>query len=369
MISHTPLSRRALLAAGAGLTLAASPLARPASAQGALKKVRIAVGTNVLNVTYPWLTLPLIKGWWRDEGYDVEVLPVGASLQALQQMVAGNAEFAQLNSSVVIQANVVNDIPVRAVMNNGILDWSLAVPEDSPIRDPHEFKGKTIGVFSLATGGIAFMKSYFRELGIDPDHDVRIIAVGLGAPPVDALRNKRVDALLYWGSALASFENAGLKLRLFQGDDWTHYPDFTFSTLQKTMDADPAMVEAIARGAAKASVFVMANPDCQRRLHWAKWPSTKPTGADEATLIRWDDNNLRMQLIAMRGAFDLNGGKLWGQTTPEAYGHIQSFMEKAGLIPRSIDPATYMPTIPNFFQKINDFDAAAIRAEAEACAA
>jgi hypothetical protein len=27
----------------------------------------------------------------------------------------------------------------------------------------------------------------------------------------------------------------------------------------------------------------------------------------------------------------------------------------------------YMPTIPNFFQKINDFDAAAVRAQAEAC--
>src|SRR5437870_5693051 len=78
-----------------------------------LKKVRIAVGTTNLNVGYPWLTLPLSLDYWKQEGYDVEVLPVGASLQALQQMVAGNAEFAQLNSSVVIQANVVNQIPVR----------------------------------------------------------------------------------------------------------------------------------------------------------------------------------------------------------------------------------------------------------------
>jgi len=358
-------TRRALLTSGAGALLAASLPTRPRAQ--ALKKVRIAVGTNVLNLTYPWLTLPLTLGWWRDAGYDVEVLPVGASLQALQQMVAGNVQFAQLNSSVVIQANVVNNIPVRAVMTNGILDWSLAVPEDSPIHDPHDFKGKKIGVFSLATGGIAFMKAYFNELGIDPDKDVQIIALGMGAPPVEALRNHRVDALLYWGSALASFENAGLKLRFFQDEDWPRYPDFTFSTLQKTIDADPAMVTAIARGAAMASVFVMANPDCQRRLHWEKYPGSRPSGQDEATAIAWDTNTLRMQLIAMRGAFDLDGGKYWGQTTPEAYGHIQSFMLKAGLIPRAIDPATYMTTIPDFFAKINDFDAAAIRAQAEAC--
>ena len=83
--------------------------------------------------------------------------------------------------------------------------------------------------------------------------------------------------------------------------------------------------------------------------------------------IKWDMNNLRMQLIAMRGAFELNGGKLWGNATPGAYDNIQKFMLKAGLIPKLIDPAVYMPTIPNFFQKINDFDAASIRARAATC--
>jgi len=366
MTSAPSFSRRALLAAGAGASFPAT-LAKPALAQGALKKVRIAVGTSVLNLTYPWLTLPVALGWWRDEGYDVEVLPVGASLQGLQQMVAGNVEFAQLNSSVVIQANVMNNIPARVVMCNGILDWALAVPDDSAIHQPADFKGKTIGVFSLATGGIAFMKSYFRANGIDPDKDVQLIPLGLGAPPVDALRNNRVQALLYWGAALASFENAGLKLRYFQGDDWAHYPDFTLSTLQKTIDTDPKMVEVIAKGAAKASVFVMANPDCQRKIFWEKWPNNRPTGGDEATLIRWDTNNLRLQLIAMRGAFELNGGKLWGNATPEAYGHIQTFMQTAGLIPGGIDPSIYMPTIPNFFQTINDFDTAPIQAQAKAC--
>src|SRR5437879_2271221 len=86
-----------------------------------LKEVRIAVGTTNLNVAYPWLMMPLALDYWKEEGFDVDVLSVGASLQALQQMVGGNAEFAQLNSSVVIQANVVNDIPARVVMNNGVI--------------------------------------------------------------------------------------------------------------------------------------------------------------------------------------------------------------------------------------------------------
>src|SRR5438105_15114667 len=110
-----------------------------------LKKVRIAVGTTNLNVGYPWLTLPLSLDYWRQEGYDVEVLPVGASLQALQQMVAGDAEFAQLNSSVVIQGNVMNQIPVRVVMNNGGIDWSLSVLGGGLGRKGQAPEGEPIG--------------------------------------------------------------------------------------------------------------------------------------------------------------------------------------------------------------------------------
>ena len=123
--------RRPLQLASAALMLAFtalpfSPVADVQAQAKPLKKAKIAVGTTVINVGYPWLTLPIALDYWKAEGYDVEVLPVGASLQALQQMVAGNADFAQLNSSVVIQANVVNAIPARVVMNNGVIDWSLA---------------------------------------------------------------------------------------------------------------------------------------------------------------------------------------------------------------------------------------------------
>lgn len=51
-------------------------------------------------------------------------------------------------------------------------------------------------------------------------------------------------------------------------------------------------------GAAKTTVFALANPDCVRRIQWKTWPNTKPTGSqDEATLARWDDKLLRAQLV------------------------------------------------------------------------
>jgi NitT/TauT family transport system substrate-binding protein len=348
-----------LLAIGLGLA--------PAGAQAPLKKVRIAVGTTVLNVTYPWLNMPIALGYWREEGYDVDVQPVGASLQALQQMVAGNAEFAEINSSVVAQANVVNDLPVRIAMDNGVIDWSVGVLDGSPIQSIKELKGKTIGVFSLATGGIAFLKSLMRQNGMDPEHDVQLVATGLGAPAVDALRTGKVQALLYWAAAMAGFENAGLKMRYFRGEDWRSYPDLTMSVMQKTADADPKMVIAIARGAAKATVFALANPDCVRRIQWARWPNTKPSGAEEETLIRWDLNGLNAQLDTLGDAFKMNGGKYWGAADPAGYDRLQDFMVQYQQIPRKVPATNFELKIPDYLKQVNDFDAAAVQEAAKAC--
>ncbi|MCR0984439.1 ABC transporter substrate-binding protein [Roseomonas populi] len=360
------MDRRSLLLSG--LSLAGLPLARPALAQTRpLQKVRIAVSTTVLNVGYPMLTLPLTLGYWKEEGYDVELMPVGASLQSIQQMVGGNAEFGEVNASVIVQANAKNDLPVRIAMGNGVIDWSVGVNADGPITSAKDLKGKTIGVFSLATGGIAYLNSYLRSNGLDPAKDVEMIPLGLGAPPVEALRSGRVQGLLYWASAIASFENAGLKLRKLVGDDWRQYPDYTLAVMQGTAEKNPDMVVGIARGMAKATVYALANPDCARQLHWDRYPATKPSGADAATLARWDLNTQQAQLDSLKDAFALNGGKLWGNADPAAYDRLVRFMLETKQIDKPVTAASMMVRIPDYFEKINRFDTATVQAAAAAC--
>jgi NitT/TauT family transport system substrate-binding protein len=332
-----------------------------------LTPVTIAVGTSVLNVGYPMLTLPATLGYWEKEGLDVNVEPVGASLQALQQMVAGNAQFAQINGSVVVQGNVVNDLPVRVAMANGVIDWSISVPEDSDIHEPADLKGKTIGVFSLATGGIPLMKSWLTSEGLDVENEIELVPLGMGAAPVEALRAGDVDALLYWASATAGFENAGLSLRQLVAEDWANYPDYSLAVMESTVTASPDVVIGIARGVAKATVFALENPECAVRLHWAKYPETKPTGADEATLLEWDLNNINAQLASLKAGFELNGGEVWGYVDPAAYDRLQTFLQETGVIDGMIDPENYLVSIDGYAEAVNDFDAEAIREAARAC--
>jgi len=359
------LHRRSLL----GLTLAAAAASRLVPAQAAdkpLKKVQIALGSSILNVSYPMLTLAVTLGYWRQEGYDVEILPVGASLQAIQQLVAGNVQFGDVNASVIVQANAKNNLPVRVAMDNGVLDWSIAVEAGGPIHSAKDLKGKTIGVFSLATGGIAYFNSYLEANGMQPG-DVDLLPLGLGAAPVQALKTGKVQALLYWASAVASFQNAGLNLRKMIGSDWRDYPDYSLAVMQQTIDKDPDMVLGIVRGMAKATVYALANPDCTRKLFWQHYPAGKASGADDATLAKWDLNTLMGQVDSMRDAFKLNGGKLYGNADPAVYQRLVEFMLKARQVDKSVDAKSLIVNIPDFFQKANAFDVAAVRADAAAC--
>ena len=332
-----------------------------------LRSVRLAVGTSVLNIGYPMLTLARSLGYWKDEGYDVELMPVGASLQAVQQMVAGNAEFAEVNASVIVQGNIKNNLPLRIVMANGVIDWSVAVRSDGPIKSVKDLKGKTIGVFSLATGGIAYFNSLLRANGLDPTRDVELVPLGLGAPPVEAMKSGKVQAILYWAAALATFENAGLKVTKLSGANWNTYPDYSLSTMQATIEKSPEMVAGIARGIAKATVFALASPDCARRLHWIHYPSTKASGADEATLISWDMNTQQAQLDLLADGFTLNGGKLWGNVDTAAFDRLITFMRDAGQVDKVVPAQSMIIATPGFFAKINDFDVKAIEASAKAC--
>ncbi|MEJ0071881.1 MAG: ABC transporter substrate-binding protein [Pseudomonadota bacterium] len=107
---------------------------------------------------------------------------MGASLQIVQQLAAGNIQFGQINASIVVQSDVMNGLSVRTVMENGVVDWAVVALEDGPIKTMADLKGKTIGVYSLASGGVPFLRAYLRANGIDPEKDVQMIAVGAGAP-------------------------------------------------------------------------------------------------------------------------------------------------------------------------------------------
>jgi NitT/TauT family transport system substrate-binding protein len=361
----------AIARAFAAVACAVLPIlaAHSQGADKAPRKVVIAAGTQVLNSSYPYLMMPLALGYWKDEGLDVDVIPAGGSAQSIQQMLGKSADFAEVNSSSFIQAVATTGAPLRAVMANTTVDWSLVAPSAGPVKSVADFKGRTIGVSSLGTGGIPLLKAYLRSSGLDPDKDVNIQPVGFGGMAVQALNSGRVDGLMYWASAIASFESAGLALRYFRAPEWKTYADFSLITLDSTAKEHPELVEAVMRGMAKASLFTVSNPDCARRMFWKRFPELRASaGSDESAKVQFDLKQIETGVKSMQEVRDLGGGKQWATAPVSGYERVQQFMVDNKVIDKAAPASSLVPaSAATLQQRANTFDHERIRQAALAC--
>jgi len=69
------------------------------------------------------------------------------------------------------------------------------VLKESPIRKDVDLKGKAIGVGSLASSAVGYMKALVAEAGLDPNKDVTFLPVGMGAQAAMALKMGKVDLI------------------------------------------------------------------------------------------------------------------------------------------------------------------------------
>jgi NitT/TauT family transport system substrate-binding protein len=324
--------------------------------------------SDQMRVTYFWLYVPEILGYWNQESLKVNIEPVGGSLEALQQVAAEHAQFGQMGTNAVIQANVKEHIPAQVVLLNGVFQWAMAVPENSPITKPQDLKGKSIGVYSLSTNGNAFLKAYLKAEGLDPETDVDLVAVGFGGPALHALETGSVAALYFWDSAFISYENQGSHFRYFRSPDWVKYPDYAVAALKKAIDTDPLMVESFVRGMVKGIVFTEANPACAVKLFWKNHPDAKPTDVSDEVALDHELKFLKAQMLEGELAYKATGGTNWGAITPTNIADLQAFMTKAGELQGESNPASMIVEIPDFFTKVNKFDKNAVEADAKKCA-
>lgn len=88
----------------------------------------------------------LLKGYYRDAGLDVEIIPGGPNVFSYQRVATGRGEFGMGSSDDVILAND-RGIPVVAVGATMQHDpIGIMLHADDPVKDWPDFEGRTIAV-------------------------------------------------------------------------------------------------------------------------------------------------------------------------------------------------------------------------------
>ena len=309
--------------------LALASLAGAAEARAETLRVGFCART-ITSATAPF-AIANKMGWFQNGAFTVELVPLPGSVDCVKFVGTGELRYA-LPSVEPLGAlrpqGVTAKIFYTAYQGN---TYSIAVPQESPIKSLDDLKGKKIGVASMASGGAIVAKAIASNIG---EPDLPIIAIGEGAQAASLMRSGQVDALALYDTQYAVIDTLGLKLRMIPEAEFGRFPGNGFIALDNTLAKHRAEAVALAQGYAKGEIFAFANPEAAVRILWQDMPQTKATGKDEATALRDDVKTLEARLANMR--LEKGGVKHWGESSLDNYQAYLDFLLKWGQIKQPI---------------------------------
>jgi len=352
---------RAALVLGVAAWLA-FPFVFTGEADAQVTKLKVGFCSRTISSAAAPFAIATKLGWFRQDGIEVELIPIAGSTDCVKNVAAKHVEFSLPSVEPLAigrRQGVKAKIFYTAYQGN---IYGIAVPADSPIQKITDLKGKIIGVISMASGGVPIAKALAVTNGLNPEKDINIVVAGEGAQTAAMLRSKQVDALSQFDTQYAMVENAGIKLRLLDTKEIDRYPSNGFLALEETLKSRAKEAIALGRGYAKGTIFAVNNPEAAVRILYEVFPQTKPTGKDEPTAIR-DDTKV-LQARATNWRLEKAGVKRWGENSEANYAAYADFMFKWGIIKEKVGVKDLVTN--ELIDEINRFDAGKIAAEATA---
>lgn len=131
------------------------------------------------------------KGFYEQEGLDVEIVPGGPDVVIEQQVVNGAADIGvtSFDSLLVNRDNGLPLVSVAQILQKS--SYRFVADKASGIDTPAEMKGKKVGMW---TGSQQFQVLAFMEKnGLDPQKDVELVKQGF---TMDQFFNKQLDVAI-----------------------------------------------------------------------------------------------------------------------------------------------------------------------------
>jgi NitT/TauT family transport system substrate-binding protein len=172
----------------------------------ALDRIRIAVSNpNMPNLT---VAVAQAKGFFKEESIDAEIIRMNPNV-AITALATGDVDYCQLFGAVV--GGAIAGLPVRIVA--GFLDnWPMTLIAQPEYKSLKDLKGKTLGISSFGATPDVGARLMLKQAGVDPEKDIKVLALGSDAARLTALRQRVVDVVVISPPADAQMEKQGYRI-------------------------------------------------------------------------------------------------------------------------------------------------------------
>lgn len=241
------------------------PAATPVPTQKPLTKVSVALDW------FPWsnhsgLYIARERGYYADEGLDVDIFTPGDPSTVLQTVASGRDDFGISYETEVLVARQ-QEVPVVSIMAlvQHPLNSVMAL-QSSGISEPADLVGKKVGSPGIPSDEPlldTMLKSQGHSLS-----DVEMVNVGFDLVP--ALISEEVDAIVgaYWVHESISAENQGYPVNIMRMEQYG-VPDFYELVMvanQQKIAQDPDLVQRFVRATIRGYQDAIADPQAAVEL-------------------------------------------------------------------------------------------------------
>jgi ABC-type nitrate/sulfonate/bicarbonate transport system substrate-binding protein len=261
----------------------------------AAEKIRVSV-TNY-NLSYLAAGVAVHKGFFKEEGLDVEVIRMNANV-AMSALIAGECDYTMIFASVIRAAMRGIPLKVVAVLIDSPPYAFIARPEVSSMK---ALRGKIVGIGVFGSSNDVMARLMLERSGLDPDKDTKLVAFGSDGARFAALKEGLVDAAIIAPPADSQARKLGLNV-LARANDLFKFPHIGLGTSGKKFKDNPQEVTRVIKAFIRANRFIRDNRQESINV-LADWGKTQREDAAAAYDSTW-------QLFSPDGSMPEDGMKL-----------------------------------------------------------
>jgi taurine transport system substrate-binding protein len=267
----------------------------------------VAVGSQWYGHIPVWVGIE--RGIFERAGFDVQWRFIGKSMDRLNAISSGEAQFASLGEIAMLSAMAQGNTRFYWVGNQDIAPGFEGLVAQPGIDSFEQLRGKRIG-FPFGSSVELTARMLLRQHGLDPDRDVRLVNLEVGDVP-SVFRAGNVDAALIWEPGFSQIKQVEGATVLGMDTDTEVYKRFGTMTGPDVLvmgkawaDADPERAKRFLAAYFEALDWVKAHPQETLELVVGRYIE-QDSAVIRANLdkFQWQDAAENRRVMSDRGIF------------------------------------------------------------------
>jgi ABC-type nitrate/sulfonate/bicarbonate transport system substrate-binding protein len=251
----------------------------------ATEKIRVATP----DVGGQFLTLPLAqrRGFVKEEGLEVEIITMrpDTTVAALRN---GDVDYATGIGRVV--QGVIQGLPLKVVACYAPSSTQTIISR-AEIKSVKELKGQTIGINNYGGAVELITRMILKQFGLDPDKDVKFVALGGAGPRFAALKQGLIAAAVVSPPLDSEGKKVGFNV-IARAYELFSFPQAGLGVHVKKLQEKPNEVKRVIKAGIKANRYIRADPEgtIEVMMGWLRLNKQIATATYESTSKAFNDD-------------------------------------------------------------------------------